>query len=98
VLSTNVGSAGRHHGLLLCADCADPGLLVLLVLLCAHVQVVNDMHERKAMMARHADAFVALPGGFGTLEELLEVRPGSSYWPITQHSLLATPSRHSKAA
>jgi hypothetical protein len=34
------------------------------------------MHERKAMMARHADGFVALPGGFGTLEELLEVRRG----------------------
>jgi uncharacterized protein (TIGR00730 family) len=31
------------------------------------------MHERKAMMASHADAFLALPGGFGTLEELTEV-------------------------
>ncbi|KAI8474078.1 MAG: hypothetical protein J3K34DRAFT_451226 [Monoraphidium minutum] len=36
-------------------------------------RVVGDMHERKAMMARHADAFVAMPGGFGTLEELMEV-------------------------
>jgi cytokinin riboside 5'-monophosphate phosphoribohydrolase len=34
--------------------------------------VVNDMHARKATMARMADAFVALPGGFGTLEELFE--------------------------
>ncbi|XP_047332707.1 cytokinin riboside 5'-monophosphate phosphoribohydrolase LOG7-like [Impatiens glandulifera] len=34
---------------------------------------VNDMHQRKAEMARQADAFIALPGGYGTLEELLEV-------------------------
>ncbi|KAJ9158789.1 hypothetical protein P3X46_024336 [Hevea brasiliensis] len=34
---------------------------------------VADMHQRKAEMARHADAFVALPGGYGTLEELLEI-------------------------
>ena len=37
------------------------------------VRVVADMHERKALMAKEADAFIALPGGFGTLEELLEV-------------------------
>mmetsp|Transcript_32741 Transcript_32741/g.80667 ORF Transcript_32741/g.80667 Transcript_32741/m.80667 type:complete len:205 (-) Transcript_32741:268-882(-) len=37
------------------------------------VLVVADMHERKATMARESDAFIALPGGFGTLEELLEV-------------------------
>jgi uncharacterized protein (TIGR00730 family) len=35
--------------------------------------VVGSMHERKAMMAELADAFVALPGGLGTLEELFEV-------------------------
>ena len=35
--------------------------------------VVKDMHERKAIMAQRADAFVALPGGYGTLEELFEV-------------------------
>lgn len=34
---------------------------------------VEDMHERKASMAAHADAFVALPGGIGTLEELFEI-------------------------
>ncbi|KAI5389092.1 Cytokinin riboside 5'-monophosphate phosphoribohydrolase log1, partial [Lathyrus oleraceus] len=34
---------------------------------------VADMHERKAEMAKHSDAFIALPGGYGTLEELLEV-------------------------
>jgi uncharacterized protein (TIGR00730 family) len=35
--------------------------------------VVKDMHERKALMAEHADGFMALPGGIGTLEELFEV-------------------------
>jgi uncharacterized protein (TIGR00730 family) len=35
--------------------------------------VVSSMHERKATMAKLSDAFVALPGGFGTLEEFLEV-------------------------
>ncbi|CAN9080588.1 unnamed protein product [Alternaria alternata] len=35
--------------------------------------VVASMHERKRMMAEEADAFVALPGGFGMLEELLEM-------------------------
>jgi uncharacterized protein (TIGR00730 family) len=34
--------------------------------------VVETMHERKATMAAHADAFVALPGGVGTLEEIFE--------------------------
>lgn len=37
------------------------------------VRAVSDMHQRKAEMARQADAFIALPGGYGTLEELLEV-------------------------
>jgi uncharacterized protein (TIGR00730 family) len=35
--------------------------------------VVNTMHERKLVMAERSDAFVALPGGIGTLEELYEV-------------------------
>lgn len=35
--------------------------------------VVKTMHERKALMAERADAFVAMPGGFGTFEELFEV-------------------------
>ena len=35
--------------------------------------VVRSMHERKALMADLSDAFVALPGGFGTLEEFCEV-------------------------
>ncbi len=37
------------------------------------LHVVEDMHERKATMARLSDAFVALPGGLGTLEELFEM-------------------------
>jgi len=35
--------------------------------------LVDSMHQRKARMAEMGDAFVALPGGFGTLEELLEI-------------------------
>jgi uncharacterized protein (TIGR00730 family) len=37
------------------------------------LRVVGSMHERKALMAELADAFIALPGGIGTLEELIEV-------------------------
>jgi len=39
----------------------------------AGLRVVESMHERKALMTELADGFVALPGGLGTLEELLEV-------------------------
>ena len=38
----------------------------------ADMRVVADMHERKAMMHELADAYIALPGGFGTMEELFE--------------------------
>ncbi len=37
------------------------------------LHVVDSMHERKAMMAELSDAFIALPGGLGTLEEIFEV-------------------------
>jgi uncharacterized protein (TIGR00730 family) len=37
------------------------------------LKVVGSMHERKALMAELSDAFVAVPGGIGTLEELIEV-------------------------
>ena len=37
------------------------------------LHVVETMHERKAMMGERADAFVALPGGIGTFEELFEI-------------------------
>jgi uncharacterized protein (TIGR00730 family) len=39
----------------------------------ADMRVVPTMHARKALMARLADGFVALPGGIGTLEELFEM-------------------------
>jgi uncharacterized protein (TIGR00730 family) len=37
------------------------------------MHIVQSMHERKAMMASMADGFIALPGGYGTLEELCEM-------------------------
>jgi uncharacterized protein (TIGR00730 family) len=37
------------------------------------LHIVHSMHERKALMADLSDAFIALPGGFGTLEEFFEV-------------------------
>jgi uncharacterized protein (TIGR00730 family) len=37
------------------------------------LHVVDSMHERKAMMAEMSDAFIALPGGFGTFDEFCEV-------------------------
>ena len=41
--------------------------------LCDELHIVQTMHERKALMAERCDAFVALPGGIGTFEELFEV-------------------------
>lgn len=37
------------------------------------LHVVNSMHERKSLMAVLSDGFIAMPGGFGTLEEIVEV-------------------------
>ena len=39
---------------------------------CDELHVVDTMHERKRLMAERADAFLALPGGIGTFEELFE--------------------------
>ncbi|HKS40955.1 MAG TPA: TIGR00730 family Rossman fold protein [Blastocatellia bacterium] len=39
----------------------------------ADLRVVGSMHERKALMAELADGFIAMPGGFGTLEEFCEI-------------------------
>jgi uncharacterized protein (TIGR00730 family) len=39
---------------------------------CTELHVVETMHERKRIMAERADAFLALPGGIGTMEELFE--------------------------
>ncbi len=44
----------------------------------SELHIVGSMHERKMMMAELSDAFVALPGGIGTLEEMFEV------WTWTQ--------------
>ncbi len=49
------------------------------------LEVVGSMHERKARMADLSDAFVALPGGVGTLEELFEI------WTWTQLGLHRKP-------
>ena len=40
---------------------------------CTELHIVDTMHERKRIMAEHADAFLSLPGGIGTLEEFFEV-------------------------
>jgi uncharacterized protein (TIGR00730 family) len=47
------------------AEIAHPGL--------TRLDVVTSMHERKARMAELANAFLALPGGYGTLDELFEI-------------------------
>ncbi len=49
------------------------------------LRVVTTMHERKALMAELSDAFLALPGGIGTLEELFEV------WTWAQLGIHAKP-------
>lgn len=49
------------------------------------LEVVDSMHARKAMMADEADAFIALPGGIGTMEELFEI------WTWTQIGIHAKP-------
>lgn len=64
-----LAAGGRVHGVipqrLRDLEVAHEGLTELFV--------VDTMHARKAMMARLADAFIALPGGFGTLEEMFEI-------------------------
>ncbi len=49
------------------------------------IRIVDTMHERKALMADLADAFIALPGGLGTLEEIFEI------WTWAQLGLHAKP-------
>ncbi|MCH7335322.1 TIGR00730 family Rossman fold protein [Acinetobacter sp. NIPH 2699] len=46
------------------------------------LHVVTSMHERKALMAERANAFIALPGGLGTFEEILEI---ATWGQLNQH-------------
>ncbi len=46
------------------------------------LHVVRSMHERKALMAERANAFIALPGGLGTFEEILEI---ATWGQLNQH-------------
>jgi uncharacterized protein (TIGR00730 family) len=52
------------------------------------LEVVESMHQRKQRMADLADAFVALPGGWGTLEELSEILTWKQLGLITQPVIL----------
>lgn len=69
VADATLVAGGRVHGIitraLFAAEIAHGGLTSL--------EVVDSMHERKLAMAARADGFVALPGGFGTWDELCEV-------------------------
>ncbi len=64
-----IGGGGQAHGVITEAlqtkELAHQGL--------ASLRVVKTMHERKAAMADAADAFIMLPGGFGTFDEFFEV-------------------------
>jgi uncharacterized protein (TIGR00730 family) len=69
VADSVLAAGGEVHGVitrhLVRAEIAHQGLTDL--------HVVDSMHERKARMAELADGFVAMPGGYGTLDETLEV-------------------------
>jgi uncharacterized protein (TIGR00730 family) len=69
VADAALASGGRVTGVIPAAlverELAHPGL--------SDLRVVSTLHERKALMADLSDAFLALPGGLGTLEELAEV-------------------------
>lgn len=64
-----LASAGQVVGVipeaLVAREVAHPGL--------SDLRIVGSMHERKAVMAELSDGFIALPGGWGTLEEFFEV-------------------------
>ena len=62
------------------------------------LEVVANMHERKARMAELADAFVALPGGAGTLEELFEAFTWGQLGLHRKPTALARPRRVLRAA
>lgn len=64
-----LAAGGEVHGVIPKAlqdkEIAHPSLTAL--------HVVATMHERKSMMAELSDGFIAMPGGFGTLEEIIEI-------------------------
>ena len=62
---------------------------------CDELHVVQTMHERKQMMAERADAFLAIPGGIGTLEEFFEVW---SWRQLGYHRMLSPGSLASSAS
>ena len=64
-LAAGAGVVGVIPATLMARELGHPGLNEL--------HVVETMHQRKQMMAERADAFLALPGGIGTFEELFEV-------------------------
>ena len=50
------------------------------------LEIVGSMHERKSRMFDLADGFVALPGGFGTMEEIFEMLTGASWASATSRA------------
>ncbi|HUG22262.1 TIGR00730 family Rossman fold protein [Piscinibacter sp.] len=64
-LAAGAGVVGVIPATLMARELGHPGL--------SELHVVETMHQRKQMMAERADAFLALPGGIGTFEELFEV-------------------------
>ena len=76
----NIGAMGAVAEGTLGADGSIVGVIpdVIMDLEVGHIgltelHVVRSMHERKALMAERADAFVALAGGYGTLDEFIEI-------------------------
>lgn len=67
--NTILRQGGQVHGVipqfLMSKEIAHPGLTEMIV--------TQSMHDRKAKMAEISDGFIALPGGFGTLDELCEI-------------------------
>jgi uncharacterized protein (TIGR00730 family) len=69
VANAVIGEGGHTHGIIPThlhkRERTHPGV--------AKMEITETMHERKATMSALCDAYIALPGGFGTFEELLEV-------------------------
>ena len=61
----------------------------------SQLEVVESMHQRKQRMADLADAFVALPGGWGTLEELSEILTWKQLGLISQPVVLLNTNHYS---